>query len=300
MKKFILLALAALTLLDAPLARAWIYNEGDLLLIFRKGGIDVEFDLGTVNNYLGQTNGYTITVPGWSLSYLTNALAPINDPAHPTDVVLLASGGATNWLTSAEPNVAAYQGSSQASQKISGDINGVGYGPFAYSLPSNSVNAYVIDSGNIDYGSAAYDEVVTANGSNIKFVGQLGGDAPFTVQQSIPGFLDFWQVGTTTVYPGSPADKLIGTFTIDTNGVLTFVAGPRASTITSVNYSGGVSALKFTTTVGNIYNVAYTNKLGGATATWPVDGTTVTGNGRTGTINHTATGNAEFYRIQTQ
>jgi hypothetical protein len=299
MKKFILLTLAALTLLNAPLARAWIYNNGDLLLVFRKGSLNVEFDLGSVNSYLGKPNGYTTTVSGWSLNYLTNAVGSLTDPNTPTEVVLLAAGGQTNWLSSAEPNTTAYQGDSQESQGLNGDISAVGGRPVVYDVPSNSVNAYVIDTGGT-YKLASYDQTVTGNGSALNFVGQLGGDAPFTVQQTVPGFLDFWQVGTTTVYPNPPADKLIGTFTIDTNGVLTFVAGPRASTIKSLNYFGSVSALKFTTTVGNTYNVAYTNQLGGATATWPVDATTVTGNGKVNTINHTTSGNAEFYRILTQ
>ena len=299
MKRIIMLTLAALTLLNAPLARAWTYKNGDLLLVFRKGSVNVEFDLGSVNSYLGQPNGYTTPVSGWDLNYLTNAIGSLTDPNSPTEVLLLAAGGTTNWLSSAEPNTTAYQGSSQESSGLNGDISAVGARPVIYNVPSNSPNAYVIDTGG-QYALASYDITVTGGGSALKFVGQLGGDAPFTVQQSIPGFLDFWQVGTTTVYPNPPADKLIGTFTIDTNGVLTFVAGPRPSTITAYSYSGGVSQLKFTTTVGNTYNVVYTNQLGGAVATWPVDATTVTGNGKVSTINHTTAGNTEFYRIHTQ
>ena len=62
MKKIILLTLAAVTWLAAPLAQAWTYSDGDVLLVFRNGSQDVEFDLGSVTNFLGQTNGYTTTV----------------------------------------------------------------------------------------------------------------------------------------------------------------------------------------------------------------------------------------------
>jgi hypothetical protein len=94
---------------------------------------------------------------------------------------------------------------------------------------------------------------------------------------------------------------LIGTFTLTANGVLTFVAGPRASNLIGVTRSGNVSAVQFTTTVGNIYSVAYTNTLGGPVATWPVDGTTLIGDGNVNTLNHTnTTDNAEFYNITTQ
>jgi hypothetical protein len=92
----------------------------------------------------------------------------------------------------------------------------------------------------------------------------------------------------------------VGTFTISASGVLTFVAGPRASTFYSVNHAGTTSTVQFTTTVGNTYSLAYTNTLGGAAATWPVDATTVVGNGRINTISHTATAGAEFYKIIAQ
>jgi len=297
MKKLILLTLAALALLNAPLARAWTYTPGDVLLIFRKGNFNVEYDLGSINNYLGKTNGYTVTVSGWSQSFLTNSLGSINDLGSPTSVIVLASGGTTNWVTSAEPNVTAYQGSLQQAQSLNNLINSVGNNPPFYISATNT--AYKIDTGGVTK-RASYDYIVSGAGTRTSFIGSLGGAVPFTVEQPLPGYLDFWQVGNTTVYPGSPADKLIGTFNIDTNGVLTFVAGPRASTVTSVSHAGNTSAVSFTTTVGNTYNLAYTNKLGGAVSTWPVDGTPVTGDGTVKTINHTTTGPVEFYRIATQ
>jgi len=79
---------------------------------------------------------------------------------------------------------------------------------------------------------------------------------------------------------------------------LTFVAGPRPSNITAVSNSNKVSAVQFTTTVGTVYTLAYTNTLGSPVSTWPVDGTTnLVGNGTINTINHNSTGNAEFYNI---
>ncbi len=146
--------------------------------------------------------------------------------------------------------------------------------------------------------ASSYD--YTVSGGHFSGIAKLGGNAPFTVEQSIPGTLDFWSIKSTDIYPNSPPDQLIGTFTISADGVLTFVAGPRASNITSVSRSGNVSTVKFTTTVGNTYSVAYTNKLGGAVATWPVDATTLVGDGKVNAINHTSSGNAEFYRVTAQ
>jgi hypothetical protein len=78
------------------------------------------------------------------------------------------------------------------------------------------------------------------------------------------------------------------------------VAGPRPSTIIGVNHSGNISTVQFTTTVGNTYSVVYTNQLGGAAATWPVDATTLVGDGKINAINHTSSGGAEFYRVNAQ
>jgi hypothetical protein len=113
--------------------------------------------------------------------------------------------------------------------------------------------------------------------------------------------LDFWTIQSTGVYPNSPPDLLVGTFTIDASGNLTFVAGPRASSITGITRSGNVSAVQFTTTVGNTYSLAYTSTLGGPVANWPVDPITLVGNGKVNTLHYTnSSDNAEFYSVWTQ
>lgn len=294
MKKIILLTLAALTLLATPPARAWTYNDGDVLLVFRKGSQNVEFNLGSVSNYLGKTNGYTKTVTGWDLGLVTGTFGSLSS----VKVVLLATAGGTNWLSSAEPNTTAYNISSSDADTLHGIISAVGTRPlYPIAIPPAGTNSYSIDTGG-QYAGSSYDSVVS--GGHFSGISKLGGNAPFTVEQAIPGFLDFWAVQSTTIYPNSPPDTLIGTFTITADGGLTFVAGPRASTITSVSHAGNVSAIQFTTTVGNTYSIAYTNKPGGAVANWPVDTTTLVGDGKLNTLNHTNSSGAEFYRIKTQ
>jgi hypothetical protein len=58
--------------------------------------------------------------------------------------------------------------------------------------------------------------------------------------------------------------------------------------------------VQFTTTVGTTYGLAYTNQLGGAASTWPVDATTIVGTGSLNVINHTNSATAEFYRVTAQ
>jgi hypothetical protein len=294
MKSIILTTLAALTLLTTPQARAWTYNDGDVLLIFRQGSQNVEFNLGSVTNFLGKTNGYTKTVTGWDLSLVTSTFGSLTG----VKVVLLAAGDPTNWLSSAEPNTTAYNISASDADTLHGVISAVGTRPlYPIAIPTAGANSYSIDTGG-QYAGSSYD--YTVSGGHFSGIAKLGGNAPFTVEQSIPGTLDFWSIKSTDIYPNSPPDQLIGTFTISAGGVLTFVAGPRASNITSVSRSSGVSTVKFTTTVGNTYSVVYTNKLGGAVATWPVDATTLVGNGKVNAINHASSGNAEFYRVTAQ
>ena len=294
MKNIILLFLAALSLLAARPAQAWTYNNGDVLLVFRNGSQDVEFDLGSVTNFLGRTNGYATTVPGWNASLVTSTFGTLNDNV---DVVLLATSGTTNWLSSAEPNTTAYNISSQAAETLNAVINGVGTRPlYPINIPTSGTNSYSIDTGG-QYASSSYDSIVSDGHFN--GIPQLGGNVPFQVQQGIPGLLDFWTISPTTIYPNSPPDTLVGTFYITTNAVLTFVAGPRSSTITGESVAGNLSTIQFTTTIGNTYAVVYTNKLAGAVASWPVDPNSLVGDGRVDTIVHTNNGSAQFYRIST-
>ena len=296
MKKFILITLAALSLLTTPPARAWTYNNGDLLLVFRNGSQDVEFDLGSVTQLLGKTNGYTTTITGWDPNLVTSTFGSFSG----LTAALVATSGGTNWLSGAEPDYSAYNVSLQGAQTLTSLINAIGTKPlYPTPIQATETNAYVIGFSSIDK-TRSYDYIVSGGTDNS--VPTFDGDVPFTVEQSIPGFLDFWVIQSTTVYPNSPPDHLVGTFTFSDSGALTFVAGPRASTVTDVSHSGNVSTLQFTTTVGNTYSVAYTNQLGGALSTWPVDPNTLTGDGHADTLYHTnsGAGTAEFYNIRTQ
>jgi hypothetical protein len=309
MKKILLLTLAALGLLVLPQAGAWAYSDGDALLIFRDGSHDVEFDLGNVSQFTGKTNGYTVAVTNWSFTLVTNTFGPDLTVATGDGVtaVLVATTSSTDpnpitWLSGSEPNTTAYNPSASGWGNIYSTINSVGISPKVYNVPSNSVpQSYVIGttgSGNAGkYKYASYDYIVS--GGTYNGISKLGNNTPFIVEQTIPGSFDFWKT-KATANPVLPPDNLVGTFSITANGLLTFVAGPRQSNITAVTRSGNVSTVQFTTTIGNTYAVAYTNFLGGAAATWPVDATTLVGDGNINTLNHTNPSGAEFYRISTQ
>jgi hypothetical protein len=305
MKRIIFPTIALLALLAAPLARAWSYNDGDLLLILRENGFnDIEYDLGSVSSLLGHTNGYTTTITGWNSGLATSQFGT---DLTGVDAILLAVTSATNatptaWVSGAEPDTTAYNVSSAAwNSSLHAIISSIGNKPilpFALApAPVTPTNAYSIDPSGTQ-GGASYDYIVS--GGTFANIPNLGGHSPFTVQQTIPGAFDFWAIQPTSVYPNSPPDNLIGTFSITSSGVLTFVSGPRASVISGISHAGNVSSIRFSTTVGNQYSVAYTNQLGGS-ALWPTDANALTGDGRIDTISHTNTGQSqEFYRINTQ
>jgi hypothetical protein len=310
MKKIILSAIALSALLATPQVRAWSYSDGDLLLIFReKGHNNIEYDLGSVSNLLGQANGFTTNITGWDPSLITTEFGT---DLSGVKVILAATTSSVNptptaWVSSVDPNVYAYNVSGAAwTANLHGTINALGNrpeNPFDVQVAAaNPTNAYIIGPFDPQKGGASYDYIVS--GGNFSSIATWAGKAPFftsPVEQTIPGSFDFWAIQPTSIYPNSPPDKLIGTFTITTNGVLTFVAGPRTPIVTGFSQSGNVSSVQFTTTVGNLYSVAYTNQLGAATATWPVDTTTLIGDGKIDALNHTNSGDAAlFYRVSAQ
>jgi hypothetical protein len=310
MKTIILLIAAWLALVATPPAQAWSYSDGDLLLVFHKSGHnDIEYDLGSVSNLLGYANGYTTNITGWNSSLVTAEFGP---DLTGVKVVLAATTSPANasptaWVSSIDPNVNAYNvGAATWTADLHGTISALGNRPESpFAVPAAAAtptNAYSINPFDPQYGGASYEYIVS--GGNFESIATWAGKAPFltvAVEQTIPGSFDFWAVQTTSIYPNSPPDRLVGTFTITAGGILTFVAGPRSSTITGVSHSGNVSTIQFSTTVGNTYSVAYTNTLVAPLATWPVDGNTLIGNGSINTINHTNSGiGAEFYRVTTQ
>jgi hypothetical protein len=307
MKRIILSTIALLTLFSAPLARAWSYNTGDLLLIFRESGYtNIEFDLGSVSNLLGHSTGFTTNLTGWSSSLVTDNFG---SDLTGVSVILAAVDSPTNtvptaWLSSADPNPGAYN-VNQATwvSALYETIDYIGAKPevpFKVPLPPGitPTNAYAISPTSAQYGGASYDSIVS--GGRLQNVPIWDGSAPFgsiPVEQVIPGSFDFWQVQDSY---GAP-NHLVGTFTVAANGTLTFVAGPRPSAVSAITYSNGVSTVQFSTTVGNTYSIAYTNTLGGALSTWPVDSPTLVGDGNTDTLNHTnSTDSQEFINIIAQ
>ena len=309
-------------LLAAPLARAWSYQDGDVLLIFREKGFDdVEFDLGNISQFLNQPNGTTITVGGWDPAPVLNTFGT---DLTGVSVILLATTSKTNsslssWVSGPEPDTTAYSVSPTAWQSsLYSTINSLGTRPVTYeiltvtsptyplspggALPSPDTNAYVFDP-TAAYQIASYDWIVSGGISlgnatypNTVYVASLGGKSPFIVESIIPASFDFWQVQPSTAVP-APADSYVGQFNITTNGTLTFVAGPPPSSIVGIAQTGNVSDVSYTTIVGGQYWLVSTNTLGAPVSQWPVVSGPIPGDGRDDSLTYTNSSTAGFYQV---
>lgn len=321
MKKLFQLSLAALALLPAWQARAWTYKDSDVLLIFRESAIpstypspnnDVEFDLGSVTNFLGKPDGYTTTVTGWDL---TKVQAVYGSDLTGVSVILIAATSPTNasptayfsaalpqsfWLNGVEPYNTAYKVSPSVWQGFWNKINSIGTRPGLYLPPAQQTASYSFAPSSI----LSYDHIVASdnyvkagaqNIINADWLPQFGGFAPFTVEGVAPGSFGFLAVPSSTAAV-KPLDTYIGTFTIDSLGNLTFTAGPPTPVVTGITRSGSVNTVSFSTGLSGNYSLIYTNKLGGS-GSWPAASGSVVGDGNTNSLTHVNTDGAGFYKV---
>jgi len=311
MKEMPRFILALLALLTAVSARAWSYQDGDVLLIFREAGFnDVEFDLGNISQFLNHPNGYTAVVTGWDADLVTNTFG---SDLTGVSIALLATTARnsnitneTAWLSAVEPNTTSYDVNPSAWQaRLFSVIHAIGTAPEQY-LPTNTGNSYSIPTSSDPTAVASYDNVVSADGTLAPlpylYLGTsiplpLGGNAAFNVEQVIPGSFELWGIKPGLNNPQAPG-ILVGTFSIATNGILTFVAGPPPSTILGITSSGGTNCITFTTIVGGQYQLAYTNNLFQPGGAWPIVTGTVPGDGFVHTLSQVSTAPSGFYRAE--
>jgi len=317
MKKILHIGTLLALLLAAPLARAWVYKDGDVLLIFRESGFDdVEFDLGNVSQFLNKANGYTTTVTGWDVAPVTNTFGT---DLTGVSVILLATTSKTNsslgsWVSGPEPDTAAYGVSPTAWQSsLWSVINSLGTRPVIYAiptvispsyplspggaLPSPDTNAYVFDP-SAAYQIASYDWIVSGGVglNNGAYLPTLGGNSPFIVESIIPTSFDFWGIQPSQTSP-APPDTYVGQFSITTDGTLTFVAGPPPSSIVSITQTGNLSDVSYTTVVGGHYSLLSTNTLGAPVSQWPVVSGPIPGDGLNASLTATNSAATGFYAV---
>jgi hypothetical protein len=263
MKKILHLTLAGLAwlaVLATPLARAWTYQDGNALLIFRETGFDdVEFDIGSISQFLNRSNGYKAAVTGWNLTAVTNVFG---SDLTGVSVILAATTSWTNssanrisWLTSSASVTTVNDVTSSAWQaNLWSTIDNIGALP--ESIAPSATSDYVLASTD----QAAYDYIVTGGGVNGSSIAELGGKVPFSVEGIVPDTLGFWQIQPSTAVP-KPAANYVGTFSIDASGNLTFQAGVPQQPTETVTWSAP-SSIPYGTALSSIQLNASANVPG--------------------------------------
>lgn len=230
-------------------ASAFNYHEGDLMLVFRKDGYrDVEFNLGTVSNFLNQASGTRGAVTNWNRSLV---LSNFDDSLDGVLFTLSGETALTNallriWASSAElaPLTPVTDLPYSGWSPLRSTILSVGNAA-AVMTATNQQSVYVIDSGS----DTSYTSIVTSQGAFDP--ANMGGTAPFSVEAENPTSLLFYELKISSATP-KPAARLVGWFCLDGTGVLYFTAGPLIPPpqprITALNHSDMETTISFTCT----------------------------------------------------
>lgn len=302
LKKIILSGLAGLSLLAVPAARAWTYKTGDLLLIFRENlNNNVEFDLGSVSNYLGHPDGYTNLVANWNFNVVTSNYSLTGGSVQ---FALVASTGAsdtnrTAWISDSQPLTAV--------NDLTGSAWAIGLETPITSVGQGGQNAPGVSAGTnfavlAPTSPYAFDYIASANGNSPGAIPYLGGASGinFEVTAATPNTVLFYAVQPNT-NSTKPVATLVGSFTLFGNGSLVFQAGPLLDSpaITSIATGGNNAAVTFTTKPAVKYRLVYSAIPSNNRASWTVLPNPVAGDGTPGTLyDQSATDPQRFYSVQ--
>lgn len=323
-----LLAAAAMIFSAFP-SEAFNYQYGDLLIGLRQTGggtYDLVIDAGPAANFTNLTTGTKITITAMTGQLLSDAFGTTNglswsafgayDLSYPDgsqDGTLFMSRARSTFNFQSTP----WGRYSATTQDGTGNkIDGVGVGAFTIGqdLPVNSdntSNALVeLASWNTDGGKASYRSELYGPGSIPNWANTFQGLPEQTTSGTFtddgqPVRADlYWMLPYTSQISHPPATYL-GYFEFNTNGVLTYTAGPSTATlvpptIVSVTRVGTTTTVYFTTGNSGSYSLLGTNNVAAPKATWPMLGSPVSGNGLTNSISDVTTDGSRFYLIRAQ
>ena len=294
--KFLLAALAAGAVQTAC---AFNYTDGHLILVCRggTGANDVEYDLGSVSNYVGLAAGTQITsFPNFDTTVLSNNF---NNQLNGVKFCLFATTPPGDpwsrvWATDTSLLTATPQLAFSPWSSLRGQMSSVGIAA-TQNTTSNATPNYVVSAGT----SGAYDYI--ASGGNLaQSVTTWNGLLTTPTEGTIPGTLTFYQIEPSPTTPKPPA-TFVGSFILDANGKLTYTAGMVVSSdskskITKITRAGTSVNVSFTTSLGAIHRLRYLTSIGGS---WTTLSTPATGDGTVKTLQDTTTDPVRFYEVVT-
>src|SRR5258706_10296085 len=216
------LPMLALTL-SSQIAGAFSYSDGDLILVLRKeNDKDIEFNIGTVSNYFGKASGTTIVVTNWDFNLVRSTFTPFTTLAGIKFVIMATTSASDpvrrSWLTDSDASGTPTDTSASKMSTLHSKIDYVGQLAQAYTATNNQ-QSYVVPAND----PSSYSAITGSGGSDPS---TLGGAAPFSVEGETPATNRFFELRINNSL-NKPAALQIGSFSLSTNGRLTFVAEPR-------------------------------------------------------------------------
>jgi len=322
--------LAAMAMIfSAVQSEAFNYQYGDLLIGFRLatgGTYNLVIDAGPASGYTNLTAGTKINITALTGPLLADAFGTTNgvswsafaafDGNYPDvtqDGTLFMSRLRSNFNTQSTP----WGRYKISAQDLTGSkIDGVGVGAYTIALDlsvnsDNTSNALVeLQSWNTDGGKASYKSELFGSSSVANWAGTFQGLPEQTTSDTFtddgqPVRADLYWMPSYNSTISHPPGTYLGYFELNTNGVLTYTAGPSSTTLTppaivSVTRIGTTTTVFFTTGNSGSYSLVGTNNLAAPKATWPVIGSPVPGNGLTNSISDVTTDGSRFYLIRAQ
>lgn len=298
----ILLTFAITTVLFfPPYSRAGTYTNGDALLIFRSDGLhDVEFDLGSVNQFLGHPNGYTNVVTNWNLAVVTSNYSLSGDNVQFAVLATTPSSASnpTAWVSDSQPLVNVLDVTASAWQSgFYSPISATGLGIQNDPGAPAGTNFDVL----LPTSHYAFDYIASDDGNTPAEIPYLGSpSASFKVTGITPTTVLFYAIQPTNTTP-KPAATLIGSFNLNASGLLVFQAGPLldATTITSVTVTSGTVPVTFNTKAAVKYRLTYSTAVNNPATNWTALSPSTAGDGTPHTLIDTSpTDPARFYNVE--
>ena len=276
----------------APFAAAVNYTNSDLFLIFRKDGFnDVEFDLGPVSNFLGLSTGSPKAVDFDAALVKAN----FNDSLADVKFLLVAASGLDAgrprlWLSDVSASSVPSDFTLSKFTQVRSKVSAMGQ-QASVLTGSNALPAVIATS---QPGSFTY----IASDANLTPAASLGGLTGFSVEAPLPATLRLFEFQMSATTPRPPA-VLIGSFTMDSVGTLTFTAGDSsvlaAPTLSGITRRGEIASISFATVTGLKYELRYATS---ATGSFTSIGNVLTGDGGVQTLSDTSSDPVRFYKVQ--
>jgi hypothetical protein len=316
-KLFLTCTLAAGALLAAAVslqAQTFTYTNCDLVAGFRiiGGASDLVVDLGPVATFESLPPRSVTVITNLSATQLANALPTVDGVSWSVAAALRGNPNysyplQTIWVTSPRPDIytpgKVWQNASQGTLGgAASQIDAIGYDASVYGNgqpagPNNTPTGILIPPAS----QYAYSYLM---GSHQNYSGTFQG----VVENTTP--IDFDSAGRPSrsvlyrlVPDASPhaAGTVVGFFDFNTNGVLTFTAGPppERTTVSQTSRQGTVTTIWFPTVNLVGYRLRYTDSTGLATpiSSWTI-GSTLIGNGTTLSLQDTNSTPNRFYVVE--